>query len=391
MFDVIADRYDAINRVLAFSMDVRWRKVMIQKIKSHLEALPTTTTTTSSEPSYQLLDVATGTADVALLMSKMIPSANIVGVDPSNGMLNVGRKKIAKRKMNDKIVLEWADVRDFSKYDENSFDAGTMAFGIRNIPERDVALCQIYKVLKPRSLFCILEFAEPHTTTPMGKVAGFFIQKVVPYVGGILSGQRKMYKHLQNSIQNFPSPQDFQDMMNGLSCNENGQPSFRVTEVADLGGTFGAVQLYSLLSLKPDDETAPKHIEVPPQAIPVPPTPDQQEQDRINQQAAPTMEGQEEPVVIVAGGAQDDQETLERNKPEPLEVPPQAIPVPPTPDQQEQDRINQRQTAPSVKDQDEPIVVAAQEIQERSEREPLEVPPQEIPLPPTPDQQEQDQ
>lgn len=263
MFDFIAGRYDAINRVLAFSMDVHWRKVMIKRIKNHLDENDAAAVAAgvASNANPYILDVATGTADVALLTSQMIPSATILGVDPSNGMLDVGRKKITKRNKDDKITLEWADARDLSAYPANTFDAATMAFGIRNVPERDVALCQIYKVLKPNALFCILEFSNRTTKSPMGKVAGFFIQRVVPFVGGILSGQRRAYKHLQNSIQNFPSPEDFTTMINGLQCSNNDKDnddddnseqriSFHVEEVQDVAATFGAVQIYSIKSLK---------------------------------------------------------------------------------------------------------------------------------------------
>ena len=285
MFDFIAGRYDAINRVLAFNMDVHWRKVMIKRIKGHLEI--------NAIESPQIIDVATGTADVALMMSEMIPAATIIGVDPSNGMLDVGRKKITKKKKNDQISLEWADARDFSNYEANVFDAGTMAFGIRNVPEREVALCEIYKVLKPGSLFCILEFSEPSgKKSPMGAAAGFFIQKVVPYVGGILSGQRKMYKHLQNSIKNFPAPEDFKAMIDGLQCSA-GKPSFYVEEIEDLGMTFGAVQIYAIKSLKV--EAVPQPKEVPHQEIPVPPVQEETfDEDVVGEERA--EETVEEPV-----------------------------------------------------------------------------------------------
>ena len=235
MFDFIAGRYDAINRILAFRMDVGWRKKMIQKIQTHLE---------EHHIEYpNILDVSTGTADVALMTAKMIPQATIVGVDPSHGMLDVGRKKISKKRLDDNIRLEWADARDFSNYESDSFDAGTMAFGIRNIPERDLALCEIHKVMKPNSLFTILEFSEPdpESTGWLGKTAQLFIGHVVPFVGGILSGKPKMYKHLQNSIQNFPSPKDFKKLVDQLQCTDG---SFTVDEIMDLN--FGSVQIYSI-------------------------------------------------------------------------------------------------------------------------------------------------
>lgn len=240
-FDFIAGRYDAINRVLAFRMDVGWRKVMVQKIKDHLAEI--------DHP--KILDVATGTADVALMTSKRIPSATVIGVDPSNGMLDVGRQKVVKKKMESKVKLQWADARDLSQFEPNTFDAGTMAFGIRNVSERDIALCEIYKVMKPGALFCILEFSEPDASTSgvLGWAARVMIRHVVPFVGGLLSGQPRMYKHLQNSIENFPTPEGFKDLVSGLQCSP-GEKSYHVEEIKQMN--FGAVQLYSIHSLKPN-------------------------------------------------------------------------------------------------------------------------------------------
>jgi demethylmenaquinone methyltransferase / 2-methoxy-6-polyprenyl-1,4-benzoquinol methylase len=239
MFDFIAGRYDSINRVMSFRMDVGWRRVMVGMIQSHLEGV--------DDP--RIVDVATGTADVALMTSQMIPSATIIGVDPSNGMLDVGRRKVTQRNRDDRISLQWADARDLSQFEPDTFDAGTMAFGIRNVPERDVAMCEIYKVMKPGSLFCIMEFSEPDVSGgPLEAAASVFIRHVVPFVGGILSGQPKMYKHLQNSIKSFPSPEDFRVYLDNLPCTGSRQPSFVVDEVKNLN--FRSVQIYAIRSLK---------------------------------------------------------------------------------------------------------------------------------------------
>ena len=108
-FDFIAGRYDAINRVLAFRMDVGWRRVMVNKIKKHVEGVE----------NPKIVDMATGTADVALMTSKTIPSATIIGLDPSNGMLDVGRLKVTQQKMEETVNLQWADARDLSKFEAN--------------------------------------------------------------------------------------------------------------------------------------------------------------------------------------------------------------------------------------------------------------------------------
>lgn len=235
MFDQIATRYDLINRVLALRMDVSWRQQMANTVQERVQASGV------SEP--QLLDVATGTADVALTLAKTIPSAKILGLDPSNNMLDVGRKKIQHQGLPEQIRLEWADARDLKVHPESTFDGATMAFGIRNVPERDVALCEIHRLLKPQSVLCILEFSEPDESFGfLGALARLFIRHVVPVVGGVLSGKPREYLHLQNSIKDFPSPPEFGKLLEGLSCGESGKGHFDVDEIVQMN--FGSVQLY---------------------------------------------------------------------------------------------------------------------------------------------------
>ena len=272
MFDSIASRYDFINRVLAMNMDISWRTTMVQVIK---ERVPS--------DNAKLLDVATGTADVALQLIKSIPTATIIGVDPSNGMLDIGREKIASKGLQNQIILQYADARDLSSIgfnndndnnedsstssssNENIFDGGTMAFGIRNVPEpREVALCQIHHLIKSGGIFCILEFSEPNVEEfgVLGYVARFFIRHVVPIIGGMLSGSPKEYLHLQNSIKDFPSPKQFASMMENLSCTQSttvgadeetsttssGRNYFRVDDIVQMN--FGSVQLYVTTVMK---------------------------------------------------------------------------------------------------------------------------------------------
>lgn len=236
MFDMIATRYDLVNRVLALHMDLGWRQVMVDKIKA----------TTSKVAQPQLLDIATGTADVALLLSKSIPNAQILGMDPSNNMLNVGRTKVADAGRSNLIQLNYGAVSDFpDKLEADRYDAATMSFGIRNVPDREAALCDIHRVLKHNedSMFCILEFSEPDESAGvLGYFAKLFIRHIVPIVGGILSGKPKEYLHLQNSIKDFPTPKNFVKIMEGLSCGENGSGHFRVEELKQMN--FGSVQLY---------------------------------------------------------------------------------------------------------------------------------------------------
>jgi demethylmenaquinone methyltransferase/2-methoxy-6-polyprenyl-1,4-benzoquinol methylase len=238
MFDLIASRYDMINRVLAVGMDQGWRLEMVKRIKSSVDTIE----------SPRLLDIATGTADVALLLAKEIPSSTVLGCDPSNNMLEIGRDKIQKRGQGSQVRLELADAMEFANIDSTTYDAATMAFGIRNVPDREKALCQIHRVLKPNSRFCILEFSEPDESAGiMGAGARIFIRYVVPFVGGILSGAPREYWHLQNSIKFFPSPKEFVELLEQVKCNEDGDGAFRVDELVQLN--FGSVQLYVTTAL----------------------------------------------------------------------------------------------------------------------------------------------
>ena len=309
MFDSIADRYDTINRVLALRMDIGWRSVMTNDIKNILVQIKKddeqegSSSSSSSEEDgegdqggWKILDIATGTADVALqliddLSTSSTSSTNtqdydvtVLGLDPSENMLSVGRRKINKRGLEKQIVLERADARDLSNYYTNNnpsqllFDAATIAFGIRNVvPNRDLALCEIYKLIKPNGVLAILEFSQPSYDSNgiLGAAAGVFIQHVVPFIGGILSGgARQEYIHLQNSIKEFPSPEQFNNQLQNLECsllnnnredtndtNDNGNNNdndlyvgyYNMQPVKNMN--FGSVQLYiGRTAMKPKKE-----------------------------------------------------------------------------------------------------------------------------------------
>jgi demethylmenaquinone methyltransferase / 2-methoxy-6-polyprenyl-1,4-benzoquinol methylase len=190
MFNAIADRYDVINRIMSLGMDTQWRQRMVQTVHASLQ--PHTQDDDTSSSPLRILDVSTGTADVALLLAKEMPRASILGIDPSDKMLEIGRTKVHQQGLDARIVLEQHDARDLTRLRvperASLFDAATMAFGIRNVPEKDVALCEIHRLLKDASRFCILEFAEPdpESSGVLGALARVFIRHVVPFVGGIL-------------------------------------------------------------------------------------------------------------------------------------------------------------------------------------------------------------
>jgi demethylmenaquinone methyltransferase/2-methoxy-6-polyprenyl-1,4-benzoquinol methylase len=260
MFDLIATRYDFINRALALNLDIGWRKVMVKEIAGDVQKLFEHEKRRNLDSSdVHFLDLATGTADVAILLAKeyddhfstmkdLKRNIHILGVDPSINMITVGREKIQNQKLSEIINLELGDARELTKLPDDKFNAATMSFGIRNVPEKEQALCEIHRVLKKDgfSTLGILEFSEPSAEAGiMGFFARLFIRHIVPAVGAFLSGAPREYMHLQNSIKDFPSPNNFIAMMEGLECranNDGKSGAFQVKKMKHLN--FGSVQLY---------------------------------------------------------------------------------------------------------------------------------------------------
>lgn len=276
MFDMIAQRYDFVNRALALNMDLSWRRIMVTQLLDSIQTSSSSsaTSTTTNAP-LQCLDLATGTADVSILLAQQAAVSSswieIKGVDPSANMIAVGRDKIKEQGLQDIISLELGDARDLSKFVTvgRKMDGVTMAFGIRNVPEdeRGVAFCEMHHVLHTGGKVAILEFSEP--TLEEGGPVGYylarpFIRYIVPWMGAILSGKPREYLHLQNSIAHFPNAAEFTTFLHSLHCpppplqttsttdqqtdDEESQPSsFRMDSVTQMN--FGSVQLYLATAL----------------------------------------------------------------------------------------------------------------------------------------------
>jgi demethylmenaquinone methyltransferase/2-methoxy-6-polyprenyl-1,4-benzoquinol methylase len=254
MFDQIAPRYDFINRALALNLDMSWRHRLVKEVVGPNGEI-------FQQSGVKLLDLATGTADVAILLGKAAEKYStttkdvVLGLDPSQNMLNYGKTKVDNAYLSSVVSLKVGDARKLD-LESNAFNAATMSFGIRNVPEKETALCEIHRVLKKdgaNSKLAIMEFSEPDENSGMmGSLARVFIRHVVPSLGALLSGAPKEYMHLQKSIKEFPSPIDFVALMEGLKCpvwDEKSEEmlidtygSFRVKEVINLN--FGSVQIY---------------------------------------------------------------------------------------------------------------------------------------------------
>ncbi len=216
MFDQIADRYDLLNRIISLGVDQGWRRKTVKAL--------------ALEAGHHVLDLATGTADLAIQIAESA-DVSVVGVDPSVNMLAVGESKVQRAGLDSRVSLLEGDAQALA-FEDNSFDACTIAFGIRNVPDRLLALREMNRVVRTGGRIAVLELSEPRNGF-LGPLARFHIHKVVPWVGATISGKRE-YAYLQESIAAFPSPETFADMM-----REAGQA---VVEVDSL--TFGVCCLY---------------------------------------------------------------------------------------------------------------------------------------------------
>ncbi len=198
MFDSVANRYDILNRALSMGIDVGWRKKLIRQMKSY--------------GPKRILDMATGTADLAIMAAKRIPDATVVGIDLSKNMIQLGKKKVAKTGLDPRVRLEIGDSEDI-KYDEGQFDAAMVAFGIRNFENLDKGLSELNRVLDEGAPLFILEFSKP-TIFPVKQVFNTYFKWIVPLIGRIFSDDKVAYQYLYESVQEFP---DYQDMCEKLS------------------------------------------------------------------------------------------------------------------------------------------------------------------------------
>ena len=216
MFDRIAKRYDTVNRVLSLGMDKGWRRRTVKSLALGENA--------------RVLDLATGTGDLAIDIARMTPTATVIGLDPSPGMLGIAKDKVAKKQL-DRVTLVEGDAQALP-YADNEFDAATIAFGIRNVPDRMKGLKEMARVVKPGGRVAVLELGEPRSGL-MGRAARFHTRHVVPRLGALLSGKRE-YAYLQKSIAAFPAPDEFAAMMTAAGMH--------VLEVTPLA--FGACVLF---------------------------------------------------------------------------------------------------------------------------------------------------
>jgi len=197
MFNDIAKRYDFLNRLLSAGIDKSWRKKAIAELK---EIQP-----------KKILDVATGTADVALMTYKLLKPEKITGIDISDGMIALGKEKIAKKGLTDFIELQNGDSEKIN-YTDNFFDAVTVAFGVRNFQNLEKGLSEMLRVLKPGGKLVILEFSKP-CNTMFKSFYKFYMKIIAPKAGRMFAKNKDAYKYLNDSVQAFPEREQFTAIM----------------------------------------------------------------------------------------------------------------------------------------------------------------------------------
>ena len=216
MFNNIAHKYDFLNRSLSMGIDIIWRKKAIAQLK---EIQP-----------KMILDVATGTGDVALEAMNLNPE-KIIGVDISTGMLALGREKIAKRNLTTKIDMVEGDSENLP-FEDNKFDAVTVAFGVRNFENLLKGLKEINRVLRPGGKLVVLEFSQPKAC-PIKQLYWFYFNNVLPLFGKLLSKDDSAYTYLPESVKAFPDGQDFLSVMTeaGFQSNTSKTLTFGISSI----------------------------------------------------------------------------------------------------------------------------------------------------------------
>jgi demethylmenaquinone methyltransferase / 2-methoxy-6-polyprenyl-1,4-benzoquinol methylase len=200
MFDKFAEYYDIGNWFMSLGQDQKWRYAMLEEAQIG--------------KSDDLLDLATGSADVAIAARSTFKARSVIGLDPSVEMLRVGRDKIAQDNITGVKLVE-GDAQSMPEFTDGSFSKITMSFGIRNVPDRLKALKEMRRVIRsdPLSRLAIMEFSAPTGGSFMGAVAKYFVRHVVPIVGGLVTNAVDEYQYLEESIFKFPSPSEFEALI----------------------------------------------------------------------------------------------------------------------------------------------------------------------------------
>ncbi len=219
MFNSIAGKYDFLNHFLSLGIDHVWRKKLVNMMKQ--------------QNPRQVLDIATGTGDLAIAIAKNIPEAKIIGADISENMLEIGKQKVIKKKLDQQISMELGDSEQL-KYNDGFFDAVSVAFGVRNYEDLNLGLKEMYRVTKANGAVYILEFSKP-TAFPIKQLYNFYFSYILPTLGKGVSKDQSAYTYLPESVKQFPDGTDFLKHLADVGYKDVKQRKM----------TFGIVTIYS--------------------------------------------------------------------------------------------------------------------------------------------------
>lgn len=217
MFDGISKSYDMLNRIITLGIDVLWRKRVVKMLKKE-------------EPN-SLLDIATGTGDLVIELAQL-EADKIIGLDISPGMLEIGRQKVKSKQLESRIEMQLGD-SEALHFGNQTFDAVTIAFGVRNFENLDLGLQEIFRVLKPNGTLIVLETAVPNNSI-LKMFYSFYTQKIMPFIGNIFSNDQSAYQYLSDSAAIFPCGEAFNNIL-----RKNG-----FIQVEDFPQTLGVSSIY---------------------------------------------------------------------------------------------------------------------------------------------------
>jgi demethylmenaquinone methyltransferase/2-methoxy-6-polyprenyl-1,4-benzoquinol methylase len=217
MFDTISENYDGLNRVISFGIDIKWRKRVVAILKNKKPEI--------------LLDIATGTGDLAINLVQT-GARKIIGLDISPGMLKVGKKKVLDKHMEKTIEMIEGDSENLP-FEDNTFDAVTVAFGVRNFETLEKGLFEIHRVLKPKGTFVVLETSVP-TKTPFKQGYHFYTKNILPRIGKLFSKDDSAYAYLSESASVFPHGENFNNILKKIGF----------IDVVNKPQTFGVASIY---------------------------------------------------------------------------------------------------------------------------------------------------
>ena len=208
MFDDIAPTYDKLNHILSLNVDKSWRRKAVKRLKKSLAYV--------ANP--KILDVACGTADSTIQIAKSIVNAEISGIDISDGMLKIGEEKVEQQELSDRISFLKSPAENID-FQDNTFDAVFVAFGVRNFSDRMKGLGEIMRVLKTNGTLMVLELSEPQNVI-VRWCYNLYFKNILPFIGKRVSGNAGAYRYLQQTVEKFPMPKEFMDMLKTIGYQD---------------------------------------------------------------------------------------------------------------------------------------------------------------------------